>query len=83
MDICAVKKLLEVLTTLFAAGAAGWWFAAAWAGWFPYGSTLSGEIERYMKWQAMFNGIAATCAGIAALMQLAVTAYFPVCRAFG
>lgn len=69
MDICTVKNLLEVLTALFAAGAACWWFAAAWAGWFPYVSKPWGEIERYMKWQAMFNGIAATCAGIAAIMQ--------------
>jgi hypothetical protein len=83
MEICDVKRLLEVLTAVLALGAAGWWFAAAWAGWFSYLYTPVGLIERYLKRQAVFNAIAATCAGIAALMQLVVSAYLPVCRAFG
>jgi len=39
-------------------------------------------VERYLKWQAYFNAFAALCAGLAALMQLVVSAAMPVCRAF-
>lgn len=83
MEVCDVKKLLEVLTAVFALGAAAWWFAAAWAAWFPYFHTPFALMERYQRWQALFNGTAAACAGIAAIMQLVVSTYMPVCRAFG
>ena len=61
-------------------GAAGWWFAAAWLSRSP--STWD-SISRVAKLQAIYNGIAATCAGFAALLQLVVTGFMPVCRAFG
>jgi hypothetical protein len=83
MEICDVKHLLEVSTAVLAFIAAVSWFLAAWAGWFSYVHTPIGLIERYVRWQALFNAIAAMCAGAAALMQLTVSAYMPVCRAFG
>ena len=83
MEICDVKKLLEVLTAVLALGAATSWALVAWAGWFDYQGTPMDLVERYLKWQAYFNAIAAACAGLAALMQLMVSAYMPVCRAFG
>jgi hypothetical protein len=83
MEICDVKKLLEVLIAVFAFSAALFWFLVAWAAWFPYFTTPFELIERYLKWQAIFNGIAAICAAIAAIMQLVVSWYMPVCRAFG
>jgi hypothetical protein len=82
MDICDVKKMLEILTAVLALGAAGLWFAAARAGWFPFLGTPMDLVERYLKWQAAFNAFAAMCAGLAAVMQLVVSAYMPVCRAF-
>jgi hypothetical protein len=45
MDICTAKKLLEISTAIFAAGAASWWFAAAWAGWFPYAPLTAGLLS--------------------------------------
>jgi hypothetical protein len=81
--ICDVKHLVEVLTAVFALGAAGLWFAAAWAGWFPFMQTPFETLERRLRWQAVFNGSAAACAAVAALMQLVVSAYMPVCRDFG
>jgi hypothetical protein len=84
VDICTLKHSLEVLSPILALVAAAFWFASAWAGWFPFVSTPWGAIERYMKWQAVFSGIAAACAGLAALIQFATTTQhvFPVCRAF-
>ena len=73
----------ERMPRMFALGAAAWWFAAAWAAWFPYFHTPFALMERYQRWQALFNGTAAACAGIAAIMQLVVSTYMPVCRAFG
>jgi hypothetical protein len=82
--MCTLKHWLEVSSPILALLAAFFWFGSAWAGWFPFISTPWGDIQRYQKWQAIFNGIAAACAGVAALMQFATTThyFFPVCRAF-
>jgi hypothetical protein len=82
VEICDVKKLLEVLTAILAVGAACSWAVVAWYGWFDFLQTVMAKVERYLKFQAIFNAIAAACAGAAAIMQLVTTAYMPVCRAF-
>jgi hypothetical protein len=77
--ICLVKTIFEVLTALFAIGAAGWWFGAAWV---SRGDVTYANQNDIQRKQAIYNGIAATCAGLAALLQLITTAFMPVCRAF-
>jgi len=80
MTVCSIKDILEVLTAILAIGAAGWWFAAAWV---SRGAPTFENLDRVQHQQAIFNGIAATCAGLAAILQLVTTAFMPVCRAFG
>ncbi len=80
MTICNVKSVLEVLAAILAISAAGWWFSAAWI---SRGAPTWENMNRIQRQQAIFNGIAATCAGIAAMLQLVTTAFMPVCRAFG
>lgn len=77
--ICNLKTIFEVLAALLAIGAAGWWFAAAWVSRLP--PTWDG-LNTVARKQAIYNGIAATCAGLAAILQLISTAFMPVCRAF-
>jgi hypothetical protein len=59
VDICTLKYSLEVLLPILALIAAAFWFASAWAGWFPFVSTPWGTVERYIKWQAILSGTAA------------------------
>jgi hypothetical protein len=77
--VCELKTALEVLTALLAIAAAGWWFAAAWVSRSP---PTWDSLDRVARLQAIFNGIAALCAGVAAILQLITTAFMPVCRAF-
>jgi hypothetical protein len=78
--ICTFKTVMEILTAAFALGAAGWWFAAAWVSRSP---PTWENLNRVARLQAIYNGIAASCAGLAAILQLIITAFMPVCRAFG
>ena len=78
--VCEMKTVFEVLTALLAIGAAGWWFAAAWS---SRGPLTMDNMEAIQRKQTIYNGIAATCAGLAAILQLTTTAFMPVCRAFG
>jgi hypothetical protein len=78
--MCEFKTIFEVLTASFAIGAAGWWFAAAWV---PRLPPTWDNLNRVARQQATYNGIAAFCAGLAAVLQLITTAFMPVCRAFG
>jgi hypothetical protein len=78
--ICTLKTLMEILTAALALGAAGWWFAAAWVSRLP---PTWADLNRIAKFQAIYNGIAASCAGLAAILQLIITGFMPVCRAFG
>lgn len=80
MTVCTIKSVLEVLTALFAIGAAGWWFAAAWVSRLP---PTWASLDSVARKQAIYNGVAASCAGLAAILQLVTTAFMPVCRAFG
>jgi len=80
MTVCNVKTLFEILTAILAIGAAVWWFAAAWVSRLPPAWDTLNTVARK---QAVCNGIAATCAGLAAILQLLTTAFMPVCRAFG
>jgi hypothetical protein len=82
MNICTVKGAFEVLVALFALGAAGWWFAASWIARGSFLETVIAEFDHIQRLQARYNAIAASCAGVAALLQLGI-AYMPVCRAFG
>jgi hypothetical protein len=79
MSICDLKHTFEVLAALGALAAASWWFAAAWV---TRGASTYANIDRIQRRQAIYNGIAASCAGIAAILQLVTTAFMPVCRAF-
>jgi len=79
MLVCELKTVLEILTAMLAIGAAGWWFAAAWVSRLP---PTWDSLNTVARKQAIYNGIAATCAGLAATLQLITTAFMPVCRAF-
>jgi hypothetical protein len=79
MFVCELKTVLETLTAVFAIGAAGWWFAAAWVSRLP---PTWDSLNTVARKQAIYNGIAASCAGTAAILQLMTTAFMPVCRAF-
>ena len=79
MLVCELKTALEILTAIFAIGAAGWWFAAAWVSRLP---PTWDSLNTVARKQAIYNGIAASCAGLAATLQLITTAFMPVCRAF-
>ncbi len=81
MTICTLKSVFEVLVGLFALGAAGWWFAAAWIGRGSFPKTMIADFDHKQRLQARYNAIAAACAGFAALLLIAVV-YMPVCRAF-
>lgn len=78
--ICELKTIFEVLAALLAIAAAGWWFGAAWVSRLP---PTWASLDTVARKQAIYNGIAATCAGVAAILQLIITAFMPVCRAFG
>jgi hypothetical protein len=78
--VCQLKTMFEVLTAVLAIGAAGWWFAAAWVSRQP---PTWASLDTVARKQAIYNGIAAMCAGLAAILQLVTTAFMPVCRAFG
>ena len=80
MTVRDSKSAFEVLTAILAISAAGWWFAAAWVSRLPPTWESMNTVARK---QAIYNGIAATCAGFAAILQLVTTAFLPVCRAFG
>jgi hypothetical protein len=72
----------EFLSAFFALGAAAFWFYASWISLGSFLSTPLGDFDRIQKLQARYIAIAAACAGLAALLQIAVTR-MPVCRAFG
>lgn len=79
MDVCTLKSGLEVTSAVFAIGAALWWFMAAWVGF----SKLSLDNIEQLQWkQALFNAVAASCAGGAAICQFITSTLLPVCRAF-
>jgi hypothetical protein len=80
MTECGLKTGFEILIALLAISAAGWWFAAAWVSRLP---PTWDSLNRVARQQAICNGIAASCAGLAAILQLITTAFMPVCRAFG
>jgi hypothetical protein len=80
MFVCELKTVLETLTAVFAIGAAGWWFAAAWVSRSAVTWANQNTVQRQ---QAIYNGIAASCAGTAAILQLITTSFMPLCRAFG
>ena len=80
--MCGLKSACEFASGLSAFAAAGFWF---WASWISRGSFLNtpfADLERNFTLQARYNAIAAFCAGMAALLQLAVW-NMPVCRSFG
>ena len=82
MTICDVKSAFEIVSAVLAFGAATFWF---WASWISRGSFLAtplADLDRTLKLQARYNAVAATCAGLAAVLQIVVTR-MPVCRAFG
>jgi hypothetical protein len=82
MDICVLKHVFEILVAIFSLGAAGFWFGAAWVSRVSIFGDPMRLVEIAGRRQALLNGVAASCAGIAALLQLIIT-WMPVCRAFG
>jgi hypothetical protein len=81
MKVCNFKTLAEVLSVLAAFGAAGLWFYASWIARASFLSTPIRDLDRVMTLQARYNAAAAFCAGVSALLQMAVL-QMPVCRAF-
>jgi hypothetical protein len=77
--VCGLKTTFEILTAVLAISAAGWWFAAAWV---SRGDVTYANQNKVVHQQAIYNGIAASCAGLAAILQLITTAFMPICRAF-
>jgi hypothetical protein len=70
MNVCALKTGMEISSAVFAIAAALWWFAAAWVGF----TRLSLDNIEHLQWkQALFNAIAASLAGAAAIFQFAST----------
>jgi len=82
MIICTVKSWVEWAIPVLALGAAVFWFRASWIARGSFLETPIKESDRIFSLQARYNAIAAACACVAALLQLALT-YMPVCRAFG
>jgi hypothetical protein len=83
MGICDVKTVSEILSAVFGFLAAGFWFYASWVSRGSFLNTPMLQFDISLRDQARFNAIAAFCAGISALLQIAVTSFMPVCRAFG
>jgi uncharacterized membrane protein len=79
MGICGVKLSFEIVSAVSAFAAAIFWFYASWIG---RNSVLNTPIDKITVKQARLNSLAAFCAGIAALLQIVVTTFMPVCRAF-
>ena len=76
-----MKSWFEVLVAVFALAAALFWFRASWIARGSFLQTVIEKFDQIQRLQARYNAIAAACAAVAALLQLAV-AYMPVCRAF-
>jgi hypothetical protein len=49
----------------------------------PFLQTAIADFDKITRRQALCNAIAAFCAGVAAVLQIATTGFMPVCRAFG
>ena len=58
-------------------------FYASWIGMKPFLQTAIADFDKITRRQALCNAIAAFCAGVAAVLQIATTGFMPVCRAFG
>jgi hypothetical protein len=83
MGLCDFRHVLEQLMGPVGIAAAGFWFAAAWMGRGGFLLAVIGEFDRDMKRQAWLNAVAAFLTGVAALIQVALASYLPVCRDFG
>jgi hypothetical protein len=62
--------------------AAAFWFYASWISRGTFTKTIIDELDRIFQRQAQCNAIAALCAGLAAMLQIIVVWFMPVCRAF-
>jgi len=82
IDQCLIKSICEWIGAGFAFGAAGFWFYASWIARKSMLQSIMAEYDRTLVLQARYNAIAALCAGLAALLQIAIL-NLPVCRAFG
>jgi hypothetical protein len=76
MAICNVKFCCEVASGLSALVAVILGFYASWIGFKTSISIIDKDT------QVLVTSLAAFCAGLAALLQIIVTAFMPVCRAF-
>jgi hypothetical protein len=76
MDICNVKLGCEIASGLSALFAVILGFYASWIG---FKSSISSFDKNT---QVLVTSLAAFFAGLAALLQIIVTAFMPVCRAF-
>lgn len=83
MLVCDVKFALEIASAVLAFIAAAFWFYASWIARGSFLHTVIAEYDRIATAQARYNAIAAACAGLAAVLQIIVTGFLPVCRAFG
>jgi hypothetical protein len=76
MDICNVKLGCDIMSAVSALAAVVLGFYASWIG-------FRTSISIFDKnSQVLVTSLAAFCAGLAALLQIIVTAFMPVCRAF-
>jgi len=66
MTICDLKSACEILSAVFAFGAAGFWFYASWISRGSFLNTPLAHLDRLLTLQARYNALAATCAGLAA-----------------
>ncbi len=79
--ICQIKTGTEIASAILALGAAGFWFHASWIGRGTFTQTPFADLDRIFTLQARSNAIAAFCAGVSALLVIAIW-FMPVCRAF-
>jgi hypothetical protein len=80
--ICAIKPWCEIASAALALIAAVFWFYASWIGRGTFTRTPIAHLDRIFILQARNNSIAAFCAGLAALLLIAIW-FMPLCRAFG
>ena len=82
VNICQIKTAFEITSAVLAFFAAAFWFYASWIGRGTFTQTPKAHLDLMFTQQARSNAIAAFCAGLAAVLLIAIW-FMPVCRAFG
>ena len=76
------QRRVRIGSAVLAVVAAAFWFYTSWISRGTFTQTVIVELDRIFTLQARCNAIAAFCAALAALLQIVVLRFMPVCRAF-